>query len=101
MLASAMATVMCYGVGTILQWKLLSRHMDGGFPGAWPIVVVGLMCMAFAASWRDSLLWFVVSGFGLCITFIVVFRHANWFRALPIAIEKAVGCAVYRWLVKA
>ncbi len=101
MMGSAASTVMCYGIGMLLQWRLLGRHMGSGFPSAWPVMVASLVCMAFAASWRDSLLWFAVSGFGLSITFIVVFRHANWFQALPIAIEKAVGCSVYRWLVKA
>jgi O-antigen/teichoic acid export membrane protein len=103
MIGSAVATVMCYGVGMLLQWRLLRRHLGLNIPGSWPIFASASTAMIFGASWQAGVgpEWFFALGGGLTIGCLIVFRRAGFFGALPTDLRKLIGFRIYRWLVKA
>ncbi len=103
MIGSAVATVLCYGVGMLLQWRLLRRHLGPNIPGSWPILASSVATMIFAASWQAGVRpeWFFALGGGLTIICLNVFRRAGFFSALPTDLKKLIGFRIYRWLVKA
>lgn len=101
MLGSAISTVMCYGIGMLLQWRLLRLHLGEKIPGAWPIMMVALTVMLMAISWQDTHEWFTAISACISIALLALFRSAGYFVALPVVLEKLVGGITFRWLVKA
>jgi O-antigen/teichoic acid export membrane protein len=97
-IGSAVATVMCYGIGMVLQWFLLRRVLGCNIPSPLPVFILAMISMVQAfLSPANHLLAFLLS---LVITFFGVFllQRLHWSENLPPIFAKIFGFRIYTWL---
>ena len=98
MAGSAIATILCYGIGMLLQWRMIGARLEAGNLNAWPIFITALISMGFAATWQGNTIAFIISGCSSSLALIILFRYAGWLTALPDPFKKILGHHAYHWL---
>lgn len=97
-MGAAFATVICYGIGMVLQWALIRKSYGKEASSAMPILFFALIGMSI--SWEfefDGTISFVLSVTTFAIG-VLFCRHFCLLQALPKAFSRILGARMYIWL---